>query len=424
MTEKQCEFLLKSVNENFRERRKQRDGTAKVDAAIKAALKEFAGRPERRTAFEKLLACVRSHSDLLKPTTGKGWVGPVFLINRLRNLAARQAHWIRPCEEWRPTSANLRPAFHSLAMHLLAFYPTPGFLDAVWDLPFGAEGFRQQSWHIKLARGASLRQLTLPLVLTRRMEHFVRHAPDHFGVSQAFRYGETRGLGGSEQLAREIATGPLGREIRHPGFWRPVLHFFAQHPELDLRHINPIIDFIQYHKFPSHEVLTEQPPVSCPALWPSFSINGRTPKSMLRLTWAWHSDLAKNKQSHNFTWPKSGIEGYRFEDTRDGDEHPRVWSIEELLQSQELYAEGRALHHCVYTYAAKCRNRQTTIWSLKLKMKEGEKNMATIEIDAKRRRITQVRAKRNLPAGGRSLEIIQQWAAWAGLDFETNPRTC
>ena len=40
-----------------------------------------------------------------------------------------------------------------------------------------------------------------PLVLTRKMEHFVRQAPDHYTVSQALRYGETRGLGGSEALA-------------------------------------------------------------------------------------------------------------------------------------------------------------------------------------------------------------------------------
>jgi len=255
------------------------------------------------------------------------------------------------------------------------------------------------------------------------MEHYVRQAPDHYGVCQAFRYGEARGLGGSEQLAREIATGLLGRNIQHAGFWRSVLHFFVQHPELELQHVNPIIDFIQHHKFPGYEILTEQEPVHRPALWPSFSIDGRTPKSMLRLTSAWHSDLAMNKPVTNFTWPKSGIEGYRFEDTRDGEVQPRVWIIEELLQSRELHAEGKALHHCVYMYAIKCRNRQTTIWSLRLRMKDGQKNMATIEVDAKRRRITQIRAKCNLPPGRRSLEIIQQWAAWAGLDFENNPRT-
>jgi hypothetical protein len=93
----------------------------------------------------------------LKPAPGRasaGWVAPVFLINRLRNLAARQRHWTQPCETWEPVNGNVRPAFRSLAQHLVSRYAVPGFMDSVWDLPAGAEGFRQQSWYIRLGRGA------------------------------------------------------------------------------------------------------------------------------------------------------------------------------------------------------------------------------------------------------------------------------
>src|SRR5574340_1241534 len=37
-----------------------------------------------------------------------------------------------------------------------------------------------------------------------RMEHFTRSAPDHYTVWQALRYGEVRGLGGCERMAREL----------------------------------------------------------------------------------------------------------------------------------------------------------------------------------------------------------------------------
>jgi hypothetical protein len=248
------------------------------------------------------------------------------------------------------------------------------------------------------------------------MEHFVREAPDHYTVPQAIRYGETRGLGGKERLAREIATGHLGREIKHPGFWRTVLMFFVKYPDLELHQISPIIDFIQHHKFPRDEVLTEQGPVFRAAPWPNFSMEGRTPKSMLRLTSTWHIDLAQNKQGPNFAWAKSSIEGYRFEETKEGEEHPRIWIIRELVQSNELYAEGRALHHCVYTYALRCRNGEITIWSLRLRTQHGEKSMATISVDPKTRGIIEARAKCNLSLGPRSLEILHRWAAWAGLD--------
>ena len=209
-------FSNKPNNENFG-RTKREQNAVRIDAGIKTALDELGDNEERLAAFLRLLACVRSSTQLLKPTPGKGragWVAPVFMIQRLKNLAARQNHWIRPCESWQPDPDNLRPAFRSLAFHLLMRYPVPGFMDSVWDLASGPEGFRQQSWHIRLGRGASFRAFNLPLVLTRKMEHYVRQAPDHYTVSQALRYGETRGLGGREALAREIVAGRLGQKNR------------------------------------------------------------------------------------------------------------------------------------------------------------------------------------------------------------------
>ena len=161
---------------------------------------------------------MRSRTELLKPAPGKGavgWVTPVFLIQRLKNLATRQVHWMRPLEAWHPDpkSRNWRPVFRSLTQHLLTLYPVPGFMDSVWDISSGPEAFRQQAWYIRVGRGTSIRELDIPVPLTRRMEHFVRRAPDHYTLWQAFRYGEVRGLGGSEHLAREIAVGFLGKTV-------------------------------------------------------------------------------------------------------------------------------------------------------------------------------------------------------------------
>jgi len=344
-----CNFSNEPNNENFGRRKKEQDAI-RIDAAIKTALDELGDNEERRAAFLRLLARVRSCTQLLKPSPGKGsagWVTPVFLIQRLKNLAARQSHWIRPCESWRPETENLRLAFRSLAFHLLIRYPVPGFMDSVWDLGAGPEGFRQQSWFIRLGRGASFRSLNLPLALTRNMEHYARQAPDHYSVSQALRYGQTRGLGGSEALAREIVAGRLGQKIEHPEFWRTVLWFFSAHPETPLEQVNPIIDFIHANKFAGEEVVTEHGMRPRPAPWPDFSIKGRTLKSILRLTCAWHSDLSREENGRSISWAKSGIQGYRFLEKRDGEEDDRDWSIQEILESRALQAEGRAMRHCV-----------------------------------------------------------------------------
>ena len=408
--------------DGFDRRKRDRD-SEHIDAAIKAALEQLDHHAQRREAFLRLLECVRRATSLLKPARGgggPGWVSPLFLLNRLRNLAIRHRHWIRPCETWQPEASNLRVAFRSLAEHLLTHYPVPGFMDSAWDLPDGPEGFRQQSWFIRLGRGTSFRSLNLPLALTRRMEHHLRQAPDHFSAVQALRYAETRGLGGGERLAREIALGRLGQSIEHPDFWRTVLRFFVAYPETQLEHVNPIVDFIHANKFAGEEVLTADGMQTRRAPCPDFSMDGRSLKAMLRLVLAWHADLGSGRQTPCCSWGKSGFPPYRFLEKRTGEEGDCDcdWTIVELLNSSALYAEGRAMHHCVYSYVKACHRGDTAIWSLRLRTGGEEKRMVTVEVDPHQHAIIQAKAKGNRRPGGRCAQIIRQWAAWARLRLD------
>ena len=135
----------------------------------------------------------------------------------------------------------------------------------------------------------------------------------------------------------------------------------------------------------------------------------------------WNADLTARKPAESFSWPPSGIQGFRFVENCDPCEGQREWTIHELLTSAELYREGRALRHCVYTYAPQCRRGETTIWSLRLRAIGLERRMATIEVDPRKGQIIQTRAKANSYAGQRSQEMIRQWAELAGL--QVNPRS-
>ena len=297
--------------DSFGRRKRERD-SIRIDEAIEAILDQLDHHAGSRAAFLSVLNCVRGRTSLLKPTSGRGtsgWVAPLFVLNRLRNLAIRHKHWIRSLETWQPDEDNLRLVFRSLAEHLLTHYPVPAFMDSAWDLPDGPEGFRHQSWFIRLGRGASFCLLNLPLIITRRMEHYLRQAPHHFSVSQALRYGEMRGMGGSERLAREIAVGRLGQRIERPVFWRTVLRFLVDHPEMQLEHVNPIVDFIHANKFAGDEILTTDGMQLQNPAWPNFSMEGRTLKSILRLVSAWHADLGITKNAPWCSWIKSGIQG-------------------------------------------------------------------------------------------------------------------
>lgn len=414
---KYCQFTDKVRTTDFSSHAKYHDAI-QVDNALRAALESFAHDRERRSAFRELVAMVRARTPWLKPVGHQGsggWKSPVFLLNRLRQLTERQNFWLRSPETWHPAANSLREDFRSLARHLLGHYAVPGFMDAVWDLPSGAEAFRQQSWSIRLARGRSFRELNLPLALTRNMEHFVRQSPDHYTVVQALRFGEIRGLGGSLALTRELLNGRLGRSLEEPQFWRTVLLFLINHSEINLRHVNPIIEFLHAQKFALQPAWTTAGPQTRPAPQPQFAIKGRTLKSLLRLMEACKGGQGDAGKPARFSWPPSGIEPYRFVENSTDAQGEYDWSFHELLDSEALRNEGQAMRHCIYTYVKYCRRGEAAIWSLRLRINGEEKRMVTIDVDPRKKRILQMRAKCNLQAGGRSREIIRQWAERSGL---------
>ena len=234
------------------------DCTAKlqIDRAIRISREDFGDYADRRAALDQLLRCVRERSTLLRlsPTSRAPSAAPaLFALKRLQNFAHRHAFWIRSPEDWcapaagRAFNAWPRIQVRSLAEHLFARYPAPAYLHSAWDLASGPNAFRQQSWFIRIARGASFRALELPIPLTGRMRHYMRHAPDDFTIYEAMRFSEVLGLGGEARLARRIAKTRLGRDISNSNFWRTVLGFFISNPDFPATQIGDAIEFHPRH---------------------------------------------------------------------------------------------------------------------------------------------------------------------------------
>ena len=100
-------------------------------------------------------------------------------------------------------------------------------------------------------------------------------------------------------------------------------------------------------------------------------------------------------------------------------QQPIAHSAHSNARRLTLTVTGRAPgYRTKYWYAQRCRQGETTIWSLRLRVDGQEKRMATIEVNPRKRTIIQARAKCNLRPGGRSYEIMRQWAAAAGLHLQ------
>jgi hypothetical protein len=331
-------------------------------------------------------------------------------------LAHHWRHWLRPAEDWRPRTHNTRRQFASLVRHLLTEYPVPIFLDSVWFMGLGPIALCRQRWYIHIASGHNLRTADVPIPLTKRMAHHFMLAPNRFTVDQALRWGQVLGLGGNTRLAEALAATRLADHFENDDFWITVIRFFIDNPMLDLVHVGPIIDYLQDQRFEQREefqaagVIQRLPPPQ-----PNLTMKGRCPEALLRQVERWHHRLANESIDLKAQWPLSGINGFDWIEGREGTPNLRRWMIQELVTSRALVAEGRAMQHCVATYARSCNRRVTSIWSLQVQNHEGSQRILTVEVRLPHKIICQARGKRNVLPDDKSRSILRRWAAQEGL---------
>ncbi len=390
---------------------------------LKSVCRAFKSAQEcRRTRFalHDLLQHVSVCSDLVssRPVFSQyGWhVGNTF-VDGLLAMARHSLGWIRPIGDWKPRTHNARRQFSSVARHLFADWPVPAFADSAWFLGNSTEAVRQQKWFLHIGRGHNIRTADLPLAYTKRMAHHFMQAPPDLTVDSALRWGQIHGLGGNARLVRAIVGTRLGSSFEHDDFWTTVLQCFIANPMLDLAHVGPIIDFIHQQRFVSQDVFVAPgvverrgPPQ------PNFTMKGRTRASLLRQVEAWHRTLAKTAQPQA-EWPHSGIHDFEFIEGSERGGNLKIWTITELLSAKALAAEGRAMKHCVATYAHSCASGVCSIWTLEVETFEGRTKVLTVELQNRTRLICQARGKCNLLPGEKQRGILRRWAEQAGLSL-------
>ncbi len=397
----------------------RRKAGAKValDRAIREAFASIPGPHSATTAaFGRLLRSVRLRSGLLRPRASIGRSdrdGHDEVLAGL--LALATCHWLRPVEGWEPAGEGLRPQFASLVGHLLAAYPVPAFLASAWPRESSDEAWRHRGWYMQVGAGQNIRHADLPLPYTKRMAHHFLRAPDHSSVGGALRWGQVRGLGGSADLARAVASTRLGRSFEAEDFWATVVLFLVAHPEIHLAQVGPVVEYLQHRKFVPEEVLADDDELlALGPPQPDLSMKGRTPRALLRQVGEWRRRPKGPRKLASLRWPPTGIGAFRRAESDDTD-CPRCWTIRELTRGEELRREGVAMRHCVATYAGDCYRRATSIWSMRIEDAGRRFRVMTIEVDPATRTIRQARRRGNAPPNEKALGVMRRWAESEGL---------
>jgi hypothetical protein len=394
----------------------------RLDASIHQSRAPLAVNPAHLAAYGALVAAVQSRGTALSRHALRDALDP---NPGLVALAARARDWIRPPDAWSSPHASPWVERASLAEHLLARYPLPRFLASIWfDRPGDADAVpcaALEDWYLRLGRGENIRRVA-PVPLTRAMAHAFVCAPCHLTAVGAIRWAQVVARGGGRALAAAIVATRLGRAVGGEDFWDTVIRFFVAAPELDLVHVGPIVDFLQFVRFGGPgALLPSGERATLPAPRPDFAVEGRTPRSLLRLVHDWHRALGRLAVDPGERWPGSRIRGLRWIDhvaVRRGDEvrvEPHAWEVRELCSTGELVAEGRTMRHCVATYAARCLRGEVTIWSLQVETTQARRRVLTIEVDMARRLICQARRKYNAWPSPYERAVLGRWAAREAL---------
>lgn len=386
-----------------------RDHKRRTDRAIHRAGAQLASDPPVLEKFHDLVACTRKRAGRLfgAPVLDGRHLGVEALINLSR---FRDTH-LRPVHDWAGTSSSWRPTIASLVQHLVCEYAVPVFLSSTWYAA-DSTGDSKRIWFIAHSRGASFRSLDLPIVMTRKMEHLFLASQDHLPVELALRKAELLALGAPGAFVKAILSTSLATDLRDSEFWRTVWHFLIAHArDLEPGQIGPMIDYIQAVRREEGTFETGADALGFNSPQSAFSMKGRTVQSMLRLMKNWHQSLGRSDGAA-FSWAKSPFQPYLLEEpARDESEKPRRWHITELTDSGQLRNESAELHHCVASYADRCYRGASSIWSIRLWKGEKVHHVLTVEIDPKRRAVVQARGRANRAASGRSLRLLQDWAA-------------
>ena len=396
----------------------QNDTLSDMLFRIRTMFNNLDGDPGAQQALGRLVLHAEKYSILIHPIRAFGPFGHTVAntyIAALEQLARHHEDWIRPVEDWRPESYKPRNQFHALARHLLAKYDVPPFFDTVFFQGTTPQVQQEQGWFKHVGMGQNIRTAGVPMRITKRMAHLLMQVRgSHHTIVQALRMVQYQAYGGlshgrsHRMSAWTVARGPLGERFEHEAFWETVVQFLANQSFLDRGYVNPIIDYIRNQKFtPQRIPQPDGTEIEGPPPHPSFCMKGRSINKLICQVDTWHEELTGSEDVAFETWGPSGFKEFEHVGVDPELKRNIQWTIHELITSQQLYAEGRIMHHCAGSYVKRCGSGERSIWSLRaLDLDAAEENQVvehvlSMEVDNKKKAVVQNAGKYNLKPFGK-----------------------
>lgn len=321
---------------------------------------------------------------------------------------------VRDAAAWHPQlktrdSGKLRLA---AARRLFARYPVPSVLEHIWmdDTGLSAdEVWLRKRWYVTVAGGGSLHKAGLCRMLSRKEVHVFLNATAGLGFEAALWMAIARSYTDDVAVALRIARSKIARMPRDEiDFWRTVARFFCCHIA-PLETLNDLCDYL----------------ADCHRRDPHYRIEGRTLRTLNRQMHEWHRDIAAIQRIEYWRrqYCGAGSTGGAAESSWSGSRlanwewvpaprHAQIpgecYVVTQLKRAEDLVAEGRAMRHCVSSYAGACLNGCASIWSLKRRVRDRFERLLTLELNATHQ-LVQVRGFANRLPNAQELMVLDRW---------------
>lgn len=334
--------------------------------------------------------------------------------------------WVRPLASWRPPRGNHAALARSLIEHLFQIYSVPSALQQPW-LGEGLPGLKWALWLILLGQGGNLHRgaRRFGWSIAKRFTHCFSSAPEGITALEACMWSEVVRLGGNridfdrvrdnpayaldptetpggvlDQPAEEDSASSWERQresgeiLRMRAFWQETVEWLIRYRD----HLTDdssacILEWAMHHYTESVRGWGSRAP---------FSWRGRDPSRAHAAALEYRRQ--RDTPYADLTWKARGL------DWQSSEGETIAWNVKELTSSRELAEESHAMHHCVASYAYRCAQGHSAIFSLSA---AGIRRI-TVELDPSGHRIVQARGACNRAVTSDEQAVLARWltATW------------
>jgi hypothetical protein len=313
--------------------------------------------------------------------------------------------YVRDPLEWTPKSYNLDRQIIDFVRWLYCLYQTPLFMFEFFkrDLrPAWRRIHRSDNqkilrliyfdWFLVIAQGGSFAKMAKD-IFSKKEAHWFLNAPTTNSLEENIWWAKCRTVELDPSLTNNIVKRLFRMLPVEDKFWSSLIIFLKkEEDDLDLESLSDIMDYLKATHYNNQ----------------NFSLKGRTFGSLIKLSNDWHRDQQMVKfGSANLYWDGLDIPDWRWRNKKE----EITWEVRQLHTSKQLMNEGRRMKHCVASYAQRCVQGHSAIFSLTSDdgTNRPEKEV-TIEL-TNMKRLIQARGRFNKPPSNAAQKVLNKWYA-------------